>query len=621
MALTKVTYSMIKDAPIDVQDIGLVPDDISAAATNAQLLQDFLDPRTVDGYTGLIFFGGKNVTYHFSSQQIRVRNGISIDLNENTLSFVFTASSSQDVNKGFLTAEHNFELFNGKIICDITDNPLYVNAGSCVHLGLRETDTYFGVVTDSTLPYRKGQFYLHDLELVNNAINANCIASLAGVENCVIENVRIDGQGTLRGGINYEWGWADAVLPVYNRQTSHANNWFIDNVVINNCDLGISVRGAYNFTFNNIVIRDCYDGVDLGSGEASFYNPWNPDKSGTRNNMRFTNCVLQDIENVGMTLTGCNYGTIYLNPIITNANRIRLLDCTLENVKIGAKDSATSSWGIASTLRNLECKNVFVSNFDRGFFITGDWWKVFMNFVQVRGCRREAIFLSKASALFTNPNIVEIRNSTIYENGDGVTTAGINYDVNVGSNVLIENNTFGIVGETNQYYSVAGSVLSEDVMIRYNNTLGTAGGVAYYRGGSTATRENVLENNVGIVTSDQQWKRLGQFGYDGANTKTFSVADEQISVFSITSSSATWTLPTNANAPISIGAQWQFIAGYASGTSSIAKQSGVTLNVYDGSAYTANVTSITMAAGSFANVQKIGVDTWNVWGTGLTAVP
>jgi hypothetical protein len=622
MALTKVTYSMIKNAPIDVQDIGLVPDDVSAAATNAQLLQDFLDPRTVDGYTGLIFFGGTNVTYHFSSQQIRIRNGISIDLNQNTLSFVFTASSSQDINKGFFTVEHDFELFNGTIICDITNNPSYVNAGTCVQLGLRDVDDYFGDTADSLLPYRKGQFYLHDLKLVSNAIAADAIASLGGVENCVLENIIIEGQGTLRAGIRYEWGWADRVSPVYDRQTSHARNWRINNIVVKNCATeAITLRGAYNFEVSNTSIFDCDVGIDVGSGEASFYNPWNPDRQGTRNNMRFVNIVMQDIETTGMVLVGCNYGTLYLNPVITNADRIRLLDCTLENVKIGSKNVATASWGISSTLRNLQCKNVFVSNFDRGFFITGDWWKVFMDFVQVRGNAREGIFMSKSGALFSNPNIVEIRNSLIFENGDGATTAGINYEVNVGSNVLIENNTFGVVGESDQYYSIAGSVLSEDVMIRYNNTQGTAGGVAYFRGGATTTRGNILENNVGVITSEQQWERLGQFGFSSAGTQTLSVAREQTSVFRIGASSVTYTLPTNANAPISIGAQWQFIGGYASGTSSIAKQSGVTLNVYTGSAYTANVTSITMAAGSFANVQKMGVDEWNVWGTGLTAVP
>src|SRR5690606_20029945 len=153
----------------DVRRAGIVPNEPTAATTNATALIALLNPDTV-GITGTVIFPnttGEDIYY--IGDIIEIRDRITLDLCGSTLHFSKTYESS-DNTMGFLTFIRNVTIKNGRIEVDY-DGSAGTNAGLAMRIGSRSSYP-FGAATgglfDSLLSAPMGNIKLQDLEITTN---------------------------------------------------------------------------------------------------------------------------------------------------------------------------------------------------------------------------------------------------------------------------------------------------------------------------------------------------------------------------------------------------------------------------------------------------------------------
>jgi hypothetical protein len=271
----------------DMRRYGVVPNSIGAAATNSAALQALFNPSVANGPTGLFWFpnvSGSDV-YTFSGV-IPIRPGVILEGNGCTVSYIGTGVSA-DSNSGLFFALQDFECRNFNFISTFNTG-VATSCGQVINIGARGADSprWPVAVWDSLLPTPMGNIRLKNLRITMNlggtplAAGSSAISLTAGLQGVIIEDVYINGSGTLGQGIVQEFGWATSDTQPSARQSSHMHNFSFKNIQITNMVNsgtavgGIILAGAYQGTIENYSFASVASGVICSTGESMFFRPW-----------------------------------------------------------------------------------------------------------------------------------------------------------------------------------------------------------------------------------------------------------------------------------------------------------------------------------------------------------
>lgn len=545
--------------PINVTDYGLVPNDNSTAAKNANTtaLKALISPSNVGGvysFRGSVHFvntGGSDVYY--LNDIIQVRDGIHLDLCGGTLNFSKTYAAADDL-MGFLTFIRDVTVENGSIV-ENYDGTGGSNAGCALRIGSR--DAYpFGTyttglfdkddLTDNGLP-PMGNIALRNLRITSNNPAAHIVLMLGGLQNVIVENVRLDGQGLAPTGFLYEYGWAstNGSPDDENWSSSHANEMHFRNVSVVNLDdatsgnAALELTGAYSALVDNLYVDTANEGFRFRPGEALFYRPWTADSAGAKRCITLRNITCVNCAAIGIELTGAEAATGYLAPLSLAATyQVDLMTFSLDGFAVKGATTGIHVSGPVS-IRNgatIECSN--------GFIITDECVQFDIDLVRVLDSTGIGIRASfGTSAIFDRKKIGSIRNSQVA----GSVGAGVSLD-NCES-VLLENNRLGYTtaydasNEATQTSGISVGTAGSGVICRGNYITTSAAAVAYASAGS-GDRGNSIENPRGTNTySASLWvidglsrvnasdiadkahpintvhKYVGKMAYDQSNTR------------------------------------------------------------------------------------------------------
>jgi hypothetical protein len=312
-SVTPVNYSE-SSVPINVLRYGVVPNSPSDAVANTVILKALLNPST-PGPTGrLIFPNTTGADVYYLAGVIPIRDGIHIDLMGCTINNTYTAAAS-DVNTGLFYALRDFSCENGEIVSNVVTSAA-TGSGACIYIGARGIGHYF-TVFDASLATPMGNISLRNLRLSSTNTGtwgptSNAIVLLGGLVNVLCENIVINGNGMIAGGIYYEFGWATSPGGTAASQSSHAHNMTFRNIKVYDMltagvtdGYGIGLTGCYNCTVDGLYVNGAYNGFEYRLGEALFYNPWaNVDDVGSKHTITLRNIVCEAITSTGISLIG-----------------------------------------------------------------------------------------------------------------------------------------------------------------------------------------------------------------------------------------------------------------------------------------------------------------------------
>lgn len=298
----------------DVRRVGVIPNSASAGAANYAALKALFSPNSA-GPTGKFIFPnstGADIYYIGASGStcvIPIRAGCHLDLCGTTLQFTGTGTSA-DTNSGMLFALHDLSVENGNI--NVTwATGTSTSSGAAICIGARPSGSSYFQVTDSLLSVPLGNIELRKLRLSITVTGAGLsgaagIALLGGIQGLVVENVYINGNGTLPQPITYEFGFATTTQPM---QTSCMHEARFTNIYVHNCDnsvgQGLTLTGAYNVLVDGFRSTGVANPIVVNTGEAMNYLPWSSvDTYGAKHNITLKNLVLQGYSNVGVTIQG-----------------------------------------------------------------------------------------------------------------------------------------------------------------------------------------------------------------------------------------------------------------------------------------------------------------------------
>lgn len=265
---------------------GIVPNSSGAAASNSTILQTLFNPSVSSGPTGLFTFpnaGGAD-SYSFSGV-IPIRPGVTLDLGGCTINYSGTGVSA-DANSGLFFALQDFECRNGNFVSTYNMG-VATSCGAVLNIGARGSDSarWPVAVWDSLLATPQGDIRLKNLRITMNLsgsidTSAGAIYLTGGLQGVLLENIYINGSGTLRQGIAQEFGWATNDTQASARQSSHMHNFLFKNIQITNMENtsnqsnGIVLAGAYQGTIENYSFSGVSNGLTSTTGESLFYRPW-----------------------------------------------------------------------------------------------------------------------------------------------------------------------------------------------------------------------------------------------------------------------------------------------------------------------------------------------------------
>jgi hypothetical protein len=298
----------------------IVPNSPAAATANTTIAKALFSPAVTNGPMGQFTFPnttGKDI-YYFNGV-LPMRDSVHLDLQECTLNFTGTATSA-DTCSGFLFCLHDFEVKNGNIVVVWATDSRVSSSGYAIKLGARGTDSSYFTVWDSLRPVSLGNFKISNIR-INSTITgaaagpgsgAGAIAICGGVSGLVMEDISINGNGTLPFGIVSEFGWATKGGGVTNlRQTSHAHNIRCTNINVQDMDntntasAAVQFTGAYDVVVDGLHVSHCSNGFVANVGEAMFWRPSaDVDGTGGRRTITVLNATIQDFLNSGITVDG-----------------------------------------------------------------------------------------------------------------------------------------------------------------------------------------------------------------------------------------------------------------------------------------------------------------------------
>lgn len=504
-------------APVyDLRRAGLVPNSSASAASNTTLLQGLLAPDVV-GPTGVFVFPNTtgSDTYYFNSR-IPCRDGVHIDLAGCTLDFTKTGDSD-DTNGGCFHTKRDFSLVNGSLDINYTQST-GTNTFNAIAIAGRDGSTDFSSFYDSLEPSPFGNIVLRNLRIdMSGGTNSSAIFGLGGIQNVIIENVRIEGNGTLKSGLFYEFGFATNEAAAADRQTSHAHNWSLRNVVINNIDntggvLGTAVRfaGAYAISIDGLRVDHAFTGVSLGTGESLFYRPWvGVDDIGTSRWITIRNANFSSVDGTVMNFDGATANTGYLSGVsIPDEQLTDLISVDVNGFIIDSTDADSAGIGVSFSTGHTSLRNGQVIGCAKGIVASNEAVHFEIDNVDVYDSGTIGVQIGLDSNVF-DPRRLQmgtIRNSHIA--GSGSTSANSAIVADYTQMLLVENCRFGYstghdgVAETTQTGAInAGAnaiVVAKDCYVA-----GVSAGNAYLS--STGADATVI-NPMGVRTASGLWK-------------------------------------------------------------------------------------------------------------------
>jgi hypothetical protein len=403
-----------------------------------------------------------------------------------------------------------------------------------------------------------GNITIRNLRITSNVANGNAIEMTGGLAGVNIENVWIDGQSLLAGGIYYEFGWATPG-PTNLRQTSHAHNMRFANISVVNLQprLGcaVTLAGAYNCLIDGLYVSGALAAFGGTSGESLFYRPWaGVDDAGAKHTIALRNVVARGLAGTGLTLGGANLAANgYLAAQkLSAAAQTDLGDYSLDGFVL----EGSAGWGIYTSAAKADIRNGRISGFSRGIVQGDDCTRLLVNTVDVIGCAQSGMQLDIGAAIWNPPRqkMGEIRNCFIA--GNSGERAGVYPAIQLDNcaGFLIENNRIGFepahdgVSETTQGNAIQLGARCRNVICRDNYVGGIHGeGVAYAHAGNSDARGNLIQTPGGISTTRGSW--------DGITAKRRVVAFAPSITFDATGSeqydiTATSTGAFAINAPV-----------------------------------------------------------------------
>lgn len=501
--------------PGDVRRYGVIANDRNAASANVRALRALVLPS--GKFTGKICFpNDSGADIYYLNDVIPFHDDVHIDLQSSTLEFAKEAAAT-DTNSGFIYAVRNFSIENGSIVIKYDMRGIATSAGSAIHIGSRGTESiYFSPAFDSLLKAPMGNITIRNLRISSNVANGNAIEMTGGLAGVVIENVWIDGQSLLAGGIYYEFGWATPG-PTDLRQTSHAHNMRFTNISVVNLQprlsCAVTLAGAYNCLIDGLYVSGALAAFGGTSGESLFYRPWaGVDDAGAKHTIALRNVVARGLVGTGLTLGGANLaanGYLAARKLSASA-QTDLGDYSLDGFVL----EGSAGWGIYTSAGKADIRNGRISGFSRGIVQGDDCTRLLVNGVDVIGCSQSGVQLDIGAAIWNPPRqkMGEIRNCFIAGNGSerpGI-YPGIQLDNCAG--FLIENNRIGFeaahdaVPETTQGNAIQLGARCTNVICRDNYVGGIYGeGVAYAHASNSGARGNVIQTAGGIATTRGCW--------------------------------------------------------------------------------------------------------------------
>jgi hypothetical protein len=526
-AASKVVPSAYQYAPGDVRRYGLVANRSDAATANARALKALVAPA--GAFVGTIVFPNETGAdvYHFDDV-IPFHDGTHIDLQSSTLEFSKPPTAT-DTNSGFIFALRNFSIENGSVVVNYDMGKVATSAGSAIHIGNRGADSsHFAPTYDSTLQSPMGNIVIRNVRITSNVANGNAIEMTGGLVNVAIENVWIDGQAALSGGIYYEFGWATSG-PTELRQTSHAHNMRFSNINITNLKkstgAAITLAGAYNCLIDGLYVNGAAAAFSGTPGESLFYRPWaGVDQVGAKRTIALRNVVAQGIADTALWFTGAQLAAHgYLaKRNLTAVDQTDLGDYSLDGF---ALNGGGGGWGIFTSAAKADIRNGRISGFQRGVVQSDDCTRLLVNAVDVFSCAQFAMQLGLGGAIWDPPRqkLGEIRNCFIAGNS---TEAVGRYGAILLDNCagfLIENNRIGHelihdgAAEGTQGNAIQLGQHCANVICRDNYVGGVRDGcVAYYNNSTSDARGNSIQSPGGVMTTRGSW--------DGTTVKRRAVA-------------------------------------------------------------------------------------------------
>jgi hypothetical protein len=557
-AASKIVPRSYQYPPGDVRRYGLVANSRDAAGANARALKALVAPA--GSFAGPIWFPNETGAdvYHLDDV-IPFHDDIYIDLQASTLEFSKTASPA-DTNSGFIFALRNFSLENGSIVVKYDMGRVATSAGSAIHIGNRGTDSsHFGPTFDSTLHSPLGNIVIRNIRITSNVPNGNAIEMTGGLVNVAIENVRIEGQGALSGGIYYEFGWATSG-PTDLRQTSHAHNMRLSNIEVTNLKRSVgsavTLAGAYNCLIEGLHVRGAAAVFSGTPGESLFYRPWaGVDQVGAKRTIALRNVVAQEIGGTAIWLTGAQ---IAANGFLARRNlsapeQTDLAEYSLDGFALHGDGAG---WGMFVSAGKSDIRNGRISSFERGIVQSDDCTRLLVNGVDVVGCTQFGMQLGRDGGIWNPPRqkLGEIRNCFIA--GNSTQTAGLYCAILLQNcaGLLIENNRLGYEAthdgtpEHTQGNAIQLGKHCTNVICRDNYVGGVGEGcVGYYNTSTSDARGNLIQSPGGVMTTRGSW--------EGTTDKRRTVAFESSITIDATGSEqydiiATSAVDFSINAPL-----------------------------------------------------------------------
>jgi hypothetical protein len=515
-AASKVSPAALEYPPGDVRRYGVVANDPNAATTNARALRALVAPAGT--FTGTIWFpnvSGSDVYY--LNDVIPFHDDIHVDLQASTLEFAKEAVAT-DANSGFISALRNFSIENGSIVVKYNMGTVASSAGSAIHIGNRGTDSiHFSPAYDSLLKSAMGNITIRNLRITSSVANGNAIEMTGGLVGVIIENVWIEGQSLLSGGIYYEFGWATPGTTNL-RQTSHAHNMRFSNINVahlqTRAGAAVTLAGAYNCLIDGLYVSGAVAAFNGTSGESLFYRPWTGvDQVGAKHTIALRNIVAHGLVGTALTLGGAQRAANgYLAARkLSAAEQTDLGDYSVDGF---ALEGAPSGWGIYTSAAKADIRNGRISGFQRGIVQGDDCTRILINAVDVLGCAQSGLQLDIGAAIWDPPRqkMGEIRNCFIA--GNGRQRPGVFPAIELANcaGFLIENNRLGYemghdaVAEMSQGNAVQLGERCNNVICRDNYVGGVHGeAVAYHHASNNDARGNVIQTPGGIATSRGSW--------------------------------------------------------------------------------------------------------------------
>jgi hypothetical protein len=504
----------------DVRGYGIVPNSNAAASANTRALKALVDPA--GSFTGTLYFPnttGSDV-YYFNDL-IAFHDGVQLDLKGCALNFTKTGDK-RDSASGFIHAIRDFTIANGALVTSYVANGGY-NTGNAMAFGGRGMDSaLFPNLYDRLLPAPMGNITVRNLRIMAAASDnaARGIFMLGGFDGVAIDNVWIEGQGRLAGGIYYEFGWATNEPKETDRQSSHARNIRITNLTVTNViNEAFGAQGGYDILIDGLRMSNCGHGCLIGTGEALYFRPWVP---GSERNRRASfavrNVLGEAIRNVGLWVTGASkLSGSYLdnppahdNPYGLSADQqTDLIDFSAEQFSLSGTGK---NFGILSSAATTQIGNGTLVGFNRGIVTTQECTRFDIESVKILDSASFGIQIGQNVSIHAPPRPAAgvIRDCLIAGSGTAGKSAGL--FIGTTQSCLIENCRLGYdlstdgKSESTQTQAVSIAADAAGVTCRNNYVAATAdGAVAYVLAG--AVRRNCrIENARGIKTATGPWQ-------------------------------------------------------------------------------------------------------------------